>query len=193
MILASGTGSLFSSIVEACKNQELKAKVVSLVTDNPRSLVLKRAQEAGIENTILNPKDFSHFLEWDARLLKHLKKKQADLILLAGFIKKIGPQVLASFPSRVLNIHPSLLPRHGGSGMYGMNVHRSVLKKRDKKTGSTIHLVSEEYDTGAVLAQAEIAISPGDTAESLSEKVKKLEQVFYVSTLKKILAGEIKL
>lgn len=193
VILASGTGTLFSSIVQACKNNTLKAKVISLISNNKKSLVLQKAKREKVPVKVLDPKDFTSFKEWDAHLCSYLKTQKPDLILLAGFVKKIGPEVLASFKGRILNIHPSLLPRHGGQGMYGIHVHRSVIESGDHTTGISIHLVSEEYDTGSLLAQKEISVSSEDNPESLQEKVKKIEAVFYVSTLQKILEGKIPL
>ena len=191
LILASGTGTLFMSIVQSCKTKHLKAEVIQLISDHNQAPVLKKANKENISIKILNPKDFPSFSDWDEALYQHLKNQNPDLILLAGFVKKIGPKVLDFFKNRILNIHPSLLPRHGGHGMYGLHVHRSVLEAGDKKTGISIHLVSEEYDTGPILAQTEIPVSPKDTPESLQKKVKKVELTFYISTLKKILNGKI--
>ena len=193
LILASGTGSLFLSIVQACKTGHLKGKVIHLISDNNQAPVLKKAETEKIPVKTLSPKDFSSFTDWDEALCNYLKTQKPDLILLAGFIKKIGPKVLSSFKNRILNIHPSLLPRHGGPGMYGIHVHRSVLKAGDKTTGISIHLVSEEYDTGPILAQTEIPVFPEDNPESLQKKVKKVESSFYISILQQILKGEIQL
>ena len=193
VILASGTGTLFSSIVQTCKKNKLKAKVTSLVSNNKKSPVLQKAKKEKVPVKILDPKDFSSFTKWDESLCSYLKKQKPDLILLAGFLKKIGPKVLTSFNGCILNIHPSLLPRHGGLGMYGIYVHRSVLKSGDKTTGISIHLVSEEYDAGSLVAQKEVPISLNDTPESLQKKVKKIEPIFYISTLQKIIKGEIQL
>lgn len=193
IILASGTGTLFLSIALACKKGDLNAKVISLITNNNQAPVLKKAGREKIPAKVLDPKKFSSFPEWDEALCTYLKSKQPNLILLAGFIKKIGPKVLSSFKNCILNIHPALLPRHGGKGMYGIYVHRSVLNAGEKKTGVSIHLVSSEYDTGPILAQTEIPVSPNDTPQSLQEKVKKVEAAFYVSVLQKIINREIKL
>ena len=193
IVMASGTGTLFINIVQACKNNSLNARVINLVTDNPRAVVIQKAQKEQVPVNIFSLKAFPSFSKWDTALCQHLKTKKPDLILLAGFLKKIGPRVLSHFKNRIINIHPSLLPRHGGDGMYGIHVHRSVLKAGDKKTGVSIHLVSEEYDRGPILAQTEVPVSPNDTPESLQEKVKKTEQVFYVSTLRKIFHNKINL
>ena len=193
IILASGTGTLFSSIAQACKTSHLDAKVISLISNNSEASVLKKAEKENVHTKILDLKKFPSFSEWDEALCAYLKSKRPDLIVLAGFIKKIGPSVLSSFKNCIVNTHPALLPRHGGKGMYGLHVHRSVLNTGDKKTGISIHLVSSEYDTGPVLAQTEIPVSPNDNPESLQEKIKKVEAVFYISVLQKIFKGEIKL
>ena len=193
VVLACGTGSLFVNIVEACKKEVLPAEVVGLISCNSQALVLKKAEEKKIKSHVLELKKFSNFSEWDKALCSLLKDKKPSLILLAGFLKKIGPQVLSEFKNRIINIHPALLPRYGGEGMYGLNVHQAVIANKDKKTGISIHLVGEEYDTGPLLAQKEIEVSPHDTPQSLQEKVKKEEQTFYVSVLQKILKEEIKI
>ena len=193
VVLACGTGSLFLKIVEATEKKILPAEVVGLISCNSQALVLKKAEEKNIKSHVLELKKFSNFFEWDKALCSLLKEKKPSLILLAGFLKKIGPQVLSEFKNRLINIHPSLLPRYGGEGMYGLHVHQAVIAKGDKKTGISIHLVGEEYDTGPLLAQKEIEVSPKDTAHSLQEKVKKEEQTFYISVLQKILKKEIKL
>ncbi len=193
LILASGQGSLFLNIVQACKAGHLKAEVIGLVSDNKNALVFKKAQVEKVAIKILDPKNFISFSKWDKALYEYLKEKKPDLILLTGFIKKIGREVLFNFKNRILNIHPSLLPRHGGKGMYGIHVHRAVIASGDKKTGISVHLVSEEYDKGLLLAQKEIPVFVEDTAESLQKRVKQEEQTFYVSVLKKIIKGEIPL
>ena len=193
VVLACGTGSLFLSIVQACEKELLPAEVVGLISCNSQALVLKKAEQQKIKSHVLELKKFSDFSDWDKALCSLLKETKPNLILLAGFLKKIGPQVLSEFKNRIINIHPSLLPRYGGEGMYGLNVHQAVIKNGDKKTGISIHLVGEDYDTGPLLAQTEIAVSPEDTPETLQEKVKKEEQTFYVSVLQKILKKEITL
>ena len=193
VILAGGKGTLFNSIAGACRAGTLKAKVMGLISHNHKALVLQKARAQNIPTKVIDPKDFSSYPKWDHALKTALNEKSPDLIVLAGFLKKIGPAVLTAFPGRIINIHPALLPRHGGDGMYGLHVHRSVLSAGDKTTGTSVHLVSKEYDTGPVLAQTKLPVSAGDTPESLQEKVKKTEQVFYVEVLQKILNGAIAL
>ena len=187
VILASGTGSIFLSLVKACKANILPAQTISLVCDNPKALVIAKAKKEKVPVLILDIKNFSSLLEWNKALLKYLQSQKPDLILLAGFLKKIGKPVLENFKNQIINIHPSLLPKYGGHGMYGIHVHRQVLEAGETKTGISIHLVSEEYDAGRILAQKQVPILPEDTVVSLQERVKKIEAKFYVDTLKKIM------
>ncbi len=193
LILASGKGTLFNSILRACKTGQLKAKVSALVSNKSSSPVLEKAKKENIPVKILDQSKFSGFEEWDKALCGFAKSQNPNLIVLAGFFRKIGPKVLSAFENRVLSIHPSLLPKYGGLGMYGINVHRAVIEKKEKISGASVHLVHAEYDTGPVLAQTTVPVSPGESPKSLQEKVKKAEQILYVSTLQKILTGAIKL
>jgi phosphoribosylglycinamide formyltransferase-1 len=124
-------------------------------------------------------------------MLVALQRHACDVIVLAGFMKKIGPSVLAAFRGRILNIHPSLLPKFGGRGMFGRAVHEAVLAARELVTGVTIHLVNEEYDEGRILAQCEVAVISGETAETLSSRVLAREHSFLVETLGAIASGRV--
>jgi phosphoribosylglycinamide formyltransferase 1 len=116
-----------------------------------------------------------------------------DVVLLAGYMKKVGPATLAAFRGRIVNTHPSLLPRHGGQGMYGGRVHEAVLASGDPRTGVSVHLVDADYDTGRVLAQVDVPVLPGDDAAALAARVQRTERDFLVSVLGRIAAGEIRL
>ena len=186
-ILASGTGTLFEAITQACFNHQLDAEVISLVSDRKQAPVITKAQNQNIPVKIFQIKDYPSPQKWDQALCTYLKTKKPDLIVLAGFLKKIEKNVLHTFKNRILNIHPSLLPLHGGKGMYGIHVHKSVLRSGDKHTGISVHLINENYDTGPVLAQKKIPIALNETAESLQKKIKEEEKKFYISVLKKIL------
>lgn len=124
----------------------------------------------------LSPKDYPDFAAWDAALLALLRKGNPDFILLAGFLKKIGPGVLNVFQNRIVNTHPSLLPKYGGHGMFGRRVHEAVLKAKEPQTGVTIHLVNEKYDEGPILKQVTIPIHANETADRLEARVKEIEK-----------------
>ena len=112
---------------------------------------------------------------------------EVDLVITAGYMKKLGPQTLKAFSGRIVNIHPSLLPRHGGHGMFGMNVHEAVIASGDSETGITIHYVESEYDTGPIIKQVSVTVEVNDTPESLAEKLITIEHEFLVSTLQEII------
>lgn len=130
----------------------------------------------------MSSKHFSEEGELDIAIYNVLKENMVDTIILAGYMKKLGKKVLESYKGRILNIHPALLPKFGGKGMYGDYVHEAVLAAKETKTGVTIHLVDEEYDTGKIMNQCVIEIFDNDTAESLSKRVREREHIFYVKT-----------
>ena len=191
-ILASGTGSLFESIVIACETGQMNADVVCLISDRSNVPVLEKAHKHNIPLQVFQHKKYSSIEEWDETLCDYLQQKNPDWIILAGFLKKIEKMALEKFKNRIINIHPALLPRHGGKGMYGRRVHQLVIESGEKTTGVSVHLVSEQYDRGPILAQTPVSVSPDDTAESLEDKVKTVERKFYISVLQQLITGKIK-
>lgn len=190
-VLASGTGSLFESIAVACKTGILPAEIVCLVSDRSDVPVLEKANKYNVPVQVFKQKEYPSLEKWDKNLCDYLQQKESDWIVLAGFLKKIEQTTLETFKNRIINTHPALLPKYGGKGMYGRHVHQAVIKAGDKKTGISVHLVSDQYDRGPILAQTSVPVSPDDTAESLENKVKTFEKIFYVSVLQKLIRGEI--
>ena len=125
----------------------------------------------------------------DTSIYEVLRNYEVDFVLLAGYMKMVGSLVLSAFEGKILNVHPSLLPKHGGQGMYGINVHRAVIDAGEKKSGATIHLVNSDYDKGKILGQNSVIVDKDDTPDSLAKKVLKIEHSLYVETLKKIIEG----
>ena len=192
-ILASGTGTTFESIAMACKTGILSADIVCLVSDRSNISVLDKADNYGVPSKVIIQKDYSSIEEWDKVLCNYLHQKKPDWVVLAGFLKKIETATLKQFKNRIINTHPALLPKYGGKGMYGKHVHQAVIESGDKTTGVSVHLVSEQYDRGPILAQTPVSVSPDDTAESLESKVKAIEKVFYVSVLQQLISGKMKI
>lgn len=190
---ASHGGSNMQAIVDAMKSGVLQARPSVLISNNRSSLVIRRAEAEGIPFHLLNATTHPDPDALDQAMLDALRDASVDLIVLAGFMKKIGPRVLAAFDDRILNIHPALLPKFGGQGMFGQHVHRAVLAAGETTTGVSIHLVNGEYDQGRILAQAEVPVVPGDTDESLAARVLAREHQFLVETLMRIETGEIHL
>lgn len=189
--LASGRGSNMQAIIDACRDGRLNANPVVVISNNASSEALQRARNAGMAGYHLSRNTHPDTL--DSTIIETLQKYDVDLVILAGYMQRIGSQVVSTFSNRIINIHPSLLPKFGGQGMYGIKVHEAVIRKGEKETGATIHLVNDKYDEGLILAQRTLPVKQYDTPESLAARVLEVEHQLYVQTLQKIISGEIKL
>lgn len=189
--LASHGGSNMQAIIDACKAGRLSAVPVVVISNNGESRALERARNEGIPNYYLSGKTHPDPDSLDQAILDVLILHKVDVVALAGYMKKLGPKTLARFRGRILNIHPALLPKHGGKGMYGIRVHESVIAAGETESGVTVHLVTEEYDRGPILAQVRVPVMPGDTPETLAERVLVQEHILYPATLQRIATGEI--
>ncbi|MCP4644230.1 MAG: phosphoribosylglycinamide formyltransferase, partial [bacterium] len=187
--LASHNGSNMQAIVDACTHGTLQAVPAVVISNNSRSGALERARREGIPWYHLSGKTHPDPCALDRAILVALAGHDVDLIVLAGYMKKLGPRTLARFDGRMLNIHPALLPKYGGKGMYGMHVHEAVIAAGETESGVSIHLVDAEYDTGPVIAQARVPVEPGDTPETLAARVLEREHTFFVETLQRIVVG----
>ena len=142
-----------------------------MVASKPGVFALERAKNAGVPGIVVRRKDYESSEDFDAALLKELHDHQIDLVVLAGFLSVLGPSVIAAYPMRILNIHPSLIPSFCGPGYYGLRVHEEALKRGVKVTGATVHFVNEECDGGPILLQKAVEVLPGDTPEVLQKRV----------------------
>ena len=181
------------AVVEAVERGVLPVKVAVLVCNNRNAEAVSRARQQGVPCEVLNATTHPEADALDQAMLAALQNHGCDVIVLAGFMKKIGPWVLGAYHGRIINIHPSLLPKHGGRGMYGRQVHEAVLAAREPVTGVTIHLVNDEYDEGKILAQCEVPVASDDTVQTLAARVLLREHAFLVETLALIVAGKIRL
>lgn len=185
-VLASGSGTNLQAIIDACKRGDLNAEVCVVISNNSGALALKRARSEGIPAYHLSSVTHPQPDALDAAICATLEAHDADLVLLAGYMRLLGPATLARYRNRVLNSHPALLPKFGGKGMYGSYVHQAVLDAGETVTGVTIHYVDEQYDHGATLAQCQVPVLPDDTLETLEERVKQRERRFWIETLSDI-------
>lgn len=167
----------------ACRDGRIQAGIVCVISNNSDSGALRFARAQGIPAFHLSARTHPVTDDLDQQMLRVLRDHDAEIIVLAGYMKKLPPKTFAEFRGQVLNIHPALLPKYGGRGMYGLAVHEAVLASGDKETGVTIHLVDEEYDRGPILAQTRIPVLESDTAESLRFRVLEREHEFLVETL----------
>ena len=171
------------AVVDACAEGRIRVQPAVLISNNRSARALQRAAAAGFPGFCLNADTHPEPEVLDRAMLDVLRGHQVDLVVLTGYLKKVGPETLAAFRRRMINIHPSLLPRYAGRGMYGLGVHEAVLAAGDAVTGVTIHFVEAEYDQGAVIAQRTVPVDPDDTPESLAARVLSVEHELLVETV----------
>jgi len=192
-VLASGAGTTMQAVIDAIDSGELPAAIAVVISNNSHSRALERAVQRTMPRAHLSSVTHHDERRLDAAIRDALLTNKVNLVLLAGYMKKVGPATLAAFPSRIINTHPALLPKHGGKGMYGARVHAAVLAHGDKVTGVSVHLVDRDYDTGRVIGQREVRVEPGDDVRSLTERVQRAEREFLVYVLRRIASGAIAL
>ena len=192
-VLASHNGTTLQAIIDACESQALTAHVVTVISNNSQSGAAQRAHRHAIPFSHLSSRAYPDPSALDQAICRTLQACNPDIVVLAGYMKKLGPHTLSRFQGRILNTHPSLLPKFGGQGMYGSRVHAAVLAAGEATTGVSIHLVDAHYDTGSVIAQCEVAVQPDDTVDSLAERVQTRERVFLIETLQAIATGYLTL
>jgi phosphoribosylglycinamide formyltransferase 1 len=188
--LASHGGSNMQAILDACKTGRLNASPCVVISNNSESMALQRAKNEGIPHYHISSVTHPGLRE-DQEILQVLRRHSVDTVILAGYMKMLGPATLRAYRGRILNIHPALLPKYGGKGMYGKRVHEAVLAAGETLTGVSIHVVDERYDTGPIVSQCRVPVHEGDTVDSLAERVLKHEHILYVETLQKIAEGKI--
>lgn len=181
VILASGSGTNAENIVRYFEESDL-ARVVAIVTNNPKAGVLDRARKLGVQATVLSNSEIE-----DGTLQAKLEALRCDLVVLAGFLRKVPEALIKAFDQRIINIHPALLPDYGGPGMYGKHVHQAVVENEDEVSGITIHYVNENYDEGEIIFQEEVEVDFEDTWEDVEYKVRELELRHYPSVIEYLL------
>lgn len=181
-----GNGSTLQAIIDNIKNNNLEAKINLVVSDNKDAYALERAKKENIPTYIIKGNDKE---EIDIELAEVLKEYPVDLIVLAGYLKMIGTRLIDEYT--IINTHPSLLPKYGGKGMYGMNVHRAVIDAKEKISGPTVHFVNSRYDEGNIISQTKVTIEETDTPESLAKKVQDVEKIQLVNVIKDFINNKI--
>jgi phosphoribosylglycinamide formyltransferase-1 len=190
---ASGRGTNMQAVIDACNAGIMDAKACLVISNNSESEALARTRREGIPGYHFSSRTHPDPSQLDEAILSVLQQHQTDLVILAGYMKRLGEKTLSAYQGKVINIHPALLPKYGGAGMYGAHVHEAVIAAGDRETGVTIHLVDREYDHGDILAQFRLPVLEGDTAVTLAKRVLVTEHTFLVETLKRIIDGEIAL
>ena len=179
-IFASGNGSNAEAIINHL-HLNMKMSVIAIYSNNKTAYVLERAKRHNIDSFTFSKTEF-----YDDEFQKSLKNNSYDLIVLAGFMWLLPESMVNNYPDKIINIHPALLPKYGGKGMYGDFVHKAVLKNKESKSGITIHFVNEHYDEGAIILQKSCPVLPVDNVESLAERIHKLEHKYYPKVVEEI-------
>jgi len=187
--LASHGGTSAKHIISAVRNKQLTAEIGILITNNQDSDIYHWCQNNNIQVCYLSGKTHPCEIELDKAINQQLLLAGSELIVLSGYMKKIGPITLAQYSNKVLNIHPSLLPKHGGKGLFGDRVHQSVLKSGDKKSGATVQLINLDYDQGPIILQKMVNVDKAETIASLKAKVQAIEGELYLDSIREIMGG----
>lgn len=189
-VFISGGGSNLQSLIDASAAGKLSGEIVLVVSSKLKAYGLERARNSGIDTFVFRLKDYPDKEEAIIDLMAMLEEYQVEYIALAGYLKLLPEQVVKKYTSKIANIHPALLPKYGGEGMYGHFVHEAVLAAGDKESGPTVHLVDEIYDHGKILLQKKIPVEPDDTPDSLAARVLKAEHQIYPVALDNLIKGK---
>ena len=181
-ILISGSGTNALNIIEYFEQKEA-AHVTLVISNKKTALALEKAQKKGVKAVVFNNESFKK----KGKILTYLHSQSIDFIVLAGFLMKVPKEIIRAYPKKIVNIHPSLLPKFGGKGMYGMHIHRAVKQHNEIETGITIHYVNENYDEGAVIFQEKTALSKEDSPEIIAEKIHVLEQHYFPRVIESVI------
>jgi len=183
VILNSGSGSNAENIILHFKNKS-QGNVIAVLTNNPHAKVLERAENQNVPSVVFNKTELS-----DGTVLQKINELQPDLIVLAGFLLMFPAAIISQYPHKIINVHPALLPKYGGKGMYGMKVHQAVLENKEKETGISIHYVNEHYDEGAIIFQTSVNIEDCTTPEAIAEKIHRLEHKHFPEVIERLLGN----
>ncbi len=181
-ILVSGTGSNAVNIIEYFEKSSV-AEVVLVISNKAEALAVGKAQNKGVKAVVFNNESFKK----NGVVLNCLRSVAIDFIVLAGFLMRVPSDIIHAYPNKIVNLHPSLLPKYGGKGMYGMRVHSAVVEAQESESGISIHFVNEEYDEGAIIFQAKVSVEKGDSVKVLAQKVQQLEHRFFPKVIEQVI------
>jgi formyltetrahydrofolate-dependent phosphoribosylglycinamide formyltransferase len=180
VVFASGSGSNFQAIIDSIHRKEMDARIAGLVVNREKAGAVKRAENHDIPVFLYEEND-------ESALNAQLQAWETDLIVLAGYLKMVPSSTIRLYPERIINIHPSLLPKYGGKGFYGMKVHEAVIQNRDQESGCTVHFVNEVYDEGPIIQQVRVPVNQDDTAEKLAARVLEQEHKLLPEVIKTLI------
>ena len=193
LVCVSGGGTNLQAVIDAVKDGRIRnTRIAGVISNNRSAYALKRAEENGIDAVCLSPKEFSDREAFNRAFLEKVNEYAPDLIVLAGFLVNIPPEMIRAYPNRIINIHPSLIPSFCGTGYYGLKVHEAALARGVKVTGATVHFVDDGTDTGPILLQKSVDVLPDDTPKSLQQRVmEEAEWILLPKAIDLIAAGRV--
>jgi len=189
-VMVSGGGSNLQAIIDNIENGSLQnAEIVQIISSRKDAFALERAKRAGIKGAVISKDDFPNQDELAEEIMKTLENAGTDLVVLAGYMSILHEDVIKKYHGRMINIHPSLLPKFGGKGFYGIKVHEAVIAAGEKVSGATVHFVEYEIDTGEIILQREVPVKEGDDAETLAKRVLEVEHIIYTEAIQKVISS----
>ena len=187
-VCVSGGGTNLQAIIDGIEQKTItNTEIAVVISNNPGAYALERAKKHGIEAVCISPKEYESRAAFNEDFLRRLDAYEVDLVVLAGFLVRVPDLLLHAYPGKIINIHPALLPKFGGKGMYGDRVHQAVVAAGEKESGITIHYINEHYDEGAIIFQASCPVLPSDTPEEVASKVHALEYAHYPHVIESLL------
>ena len=181
-IFVSGTGSNAVNIIEYFEKSSV-AEIVLVISNKADALAVRKAQNKGVKAVVFNNESFKK----NGVVLNYLRSVAIDFVVLAGFLMKVPSDIIHAYPNKIINLHPSLLPKYGGKGMYGKRVHSAVIEAQESESGISIHFVNEEYDEGAIIFQAKVSVEKGESVEVLAQKIQQLEHRFFPKVIEQVI------
>ena len=190
-VLISGGGTNLQAVIDACETKCISAQVVGVISNNPEAYGLERAKHHLISNHVIGKSNYPDKVSRTDALVDCLNAMKPDLVVLAGFLEILQPAFIKAFRDKIINIHPSLIPKYSGKGYYGMKVHEAVIKEGETFSGATVHFVDEHVDTGQIIIQESLRVLSDETPESLQKRVLNIEHRILVESINKCLRGEV--
>ncbi len=190
-VMVSGGGTNFQAIIDAVESGLIPdAEIVQVISSSGRAFALERAEKHNIPGYVVSSRDYPDNAVKTEKILSLLREKDTDLIVLAGYMSVVGPEIIRAYPKKIINIHPSLIPKYCGKGFYGKHVHEAVIAAGEKVSGATVHYVDEGIDTGEIILQEQVPVLPDDTADTLAARVLITEHRLLTGAVKKIAEAE---
>lgn len=189
--LCSGSGTNLQAIIDGIEAGRLPARITAVISNEPGAQALERARRHGLPAFLVDHRGFAKREAFESKLAEIIDRQEARLVCLCGFMRILTPWFVERYPNRILNIHPALLPKHGGRGFYGHKVHQAVLAAGEKESGCTVHFVDAQVDHGPVILQRRVPVLPGDTPESLARRVLAEEHLAYPQAIAMLAEGRV--